>query len=101
MYASIPIPDARRTEPGTYREECASLLRIIRTNCPAPDGKQPTMGQVADLLGCGDTALYDYCTDKPRPGRRGVVPFSVLYCLRAMVACLPATQRALWGTHAG
>ena len=60
------IPDARRSDPTTYREEVAALLRIIREQCPGPEGQTPTAQQVGDLLAVSDSALYAYAN----PGKR-------------------------------
>lgn len=102
MYAQTHIPDARRSDPSTYRDEATALLRIIREQCPGPNGERPTMQQIAELLGMADSTLYAYGAAGQRGTRRArlpAVPFPVLYALRVMVTGLPATRAALWGTN--
>ena len=97
MYANLPVPDASKTDPAAYSTEVAALTRLIRDQCPGPDGTRPTMQQLADLLGLSDTQLYAYIA-APKTGRRRplAVPYPVVYALRAMAAYLPGTRRALW-----
>lgn len=98
MYAHLPIPDARRSDESTYREEAAALLRMIREQCPGPRGQRPTVQQVADLLGLADATLYQFSSQSPGRRRAVRVPFPTLYALRAMVAALPAVRAAIWGS---
>lgn len=98
MYAQTPVPDARRSDPSTYGEEVAALIRIIREQCPSPTGKRPTMQQVGDLIGLSDSILYQYVGPKRR--RRPIaIPFPVVFALRVLVSALPATRAALWPAH--
>lgn len=98
MHAQTPVPDARRSDPATYREEVAALLRIIREQCPGPEGQRPTMQQVADLIGVSDATLYGY-VNPPGKRRPALPPFSLVFALRVLVAALPAAQRAIWVGH--
>ena len=102
MYAQTPVPDARRADPSTFREEATALIRIIREQCPGPKGQRPTMQQIADLLGMSDATLYQYGAAGQRGTRRArcpPVPFHVVFALRVMVAGLPATREAIWRDH--
>ena len=101
MYAHVPIPDARRSDPDTYREEAAALVRIVREQCPGPKGQRPTMQQVADLLGLSDASLYQFANQEPGRRRPVRVIYPTVYALRALVAALPATRAALWGSDDG
>ena len=98
MYATLPVPDARRADPARFPAEVATLLQLIRDECPGPEGERPTMQQVADLLGVSDTQLYAYIA-APRARRRRrplLPPYTLIYALRALAGYLPGTRRALW-----
>ena len=98
MYANLPVPDARRSDPARFPAEVAALLQLIRDECPGPEGERPTMQQVADLLGVSDTQLYAYIA-APRARRRRrplLPPYTLIYALRARAGYLPGTRRALW-----
>lgn len=97
MYANLPVPDASKTDPAAYSTEVAALTRLIRDQCPGPDGTRPTMQQLADLLGLSDTQLYAYIA-APRARRRRPLlpPYTLIYALRALAGYLPGTRRALW-----
>lgn len=98
MHAFLPIPDARRSNPDKYREETAALVRLIREQCPGPNGRRPNMGQVADLLGVSESTLQLHTGPAPKNRRKPILPsYSFIYALRALVAAPAATQRALWG----
>lgn len=90
------IPDARMTPPDGRMEEACALVRMIRDQCPGPQGQKPTMQQVGDLLGLTDSCMYGW--GKPYTGRRlpPVLPFPTLFAVRALAANLPATRLALW-----
>lgn len=99
MYAYLPIPDARQTDPATYRQDTARLLRSIREACPDPKtGELPTVPQIAALIGVSPSTLYAHAAP-PDPGKRKhpKPPYSLLYALRALNSCAKGTARALWG----
>lgn len=98
LYASLPIPDARASDPETYRDECAALVRIIRANCRGPDGQDPGIERIAELIGVGRTTLADWVSERGDLSRRRANPgFAGVYALRALVSSLFATRDALWG----
>lgn len=102
MHAYLPIPDARRSDPATYRDEIAALVRLIREQCPGPTGKTPTMEQVAELLGISDSTLYLHTGPVPPRMRKPLTPpYTLVYALRALVASPASTRAALWPVPRG
>lgn len=99
MYAYLPLPDARKADPETYREDVAALARMIREQCPSQTGQTPNMGMLASLLGVSDSSLYAYI--KPPKGRTKPTqpPFTLIYAMRALLASPKDTQAMLWGAH--
>ncbi|HEY3434263.1 MAG TPA: hypothetical protein VGK41_01285 [Solirubrobacterales bacterium] len=98
MYASLPVPNATRSDPATYAAEVAALTRLLRDQCPGPAGERPTMQQIGDLLGVSDSLLYAYASPPKVKRRRrpALPPYTLIYALRALAAYLPGARRALW-----
>ncbi len=101
-YATIPVPDANRMR-SRYKvkphEECKALVSTIRRNSLAPDGRTPTVAQIAELLGMHESSLERACLP-PRRDRsikqRGT-PYLLVYALGAMAACPQGVARAIFG----
>jgi hypothetical protein len=96
-YATLPIPDARASDPLMYREEVQAAVRYLRLTCTGPDGQEPSIAQIAELLGVGRTTLADWVTDRGVGRPRANPGFTSVYALRALVAAPVATRAALWG----
>lgn len=103
LYATIPVPDARRNA-GSMRqeahEECRALVTNIRRQAVSKSGAAPTVAQISELLGINESTLERYCR-APRTDRsvsqRGT-PYLVLYALGALSANPEATGQAIWGS---
>lgn len=98
LYATLPIPDARDSDPMTYREEVQAAVRYLRLTCRGPDGQEPTIAQLAELLGVGRTTMADWVTDRGAGRPRANPGFASVYALRALLAAPVAARRALWET---
>lgn len=100
IYAHVHVPNAKRLARRSVAcEEVRALVNVIRRTATGPKGQEPTLEDIAALLGVSPATLKSYHL-KPRTDRSATqrgVPYAVLYALEVMAACPAGTARAIWG----
>ena len=86
IYAHVHVPNAKRLARRSVAcEEVRALVNVIRRTATGPKGQEPTLEDIAALLGVSPATLKSYHL-KPRTDRSATqrgVPYTVLYALEA------------------